>query len=685
MSGLAFCEENGIGRLVFDLPGEKVNILRASTMEALSQTLDTLPSLRALVISSGKSGSFIAGADIHELEQICSSEKALHPSLKGKRIFDKLAALPFPTIALIDGACMGGGLEMALACTYRIVIDDPKTILALPEVSLGIIPGWGGTQRLPRLIGLPRALPLLLSGKGIPARQAVRIGLANLLVGRPFSQEAVEALLQSPPTKRPRGLLDAFLGKTGIGRALLFHQAKKELARKGGVHYPAPWALIDVLKGKESESEVFAKLACTEVSKNLISLFHVREALKKDPGSATPPRLTPITTTAVLGAGVMGGAIGWLLSDQLLNVRLVDLSWEAIGKALQTSASIYKQLTKLKKRTPQEVALRMHRITGCIDRSGLGNTDLVIEAVTENLSLKKELLATLEPLISSTTLIASNTSSLSITEMSRSLQHPERFLGIHFFNPVNRMPLVEVIPGESTDPEAISTAVSQLKKLDKIPIVVKDSPGFLVNRILFVYMNEALRMVSEGTLPQRIDAAFVMFGMPMGPLSLIDEVGIDVAYKVAKILETSLGARMESTAALETLHQAHLLGKKGGSGFYLYQGKNVQPNPQVQTLLNRPQRNKPDDLIQRPLLATINEAARCLDERIVATPAYLDAAMIFGTGFPPFRGGLLRYADTLGAQTIVNGLKNLADLHGPRLTPCPLLEQMAAQRRSFYG
>ncbi len=696
-------DEAGIAYLEIDLPGEKVNKLSSSVMNELKDLLDgdlNDKKIRALVVSSAKPGVFIAGADISEIETLKSPEDAYSKSRQGQAVFNKLEALPYPTIAVIDGACLGGGLELALACSFRAVTDHPKTKLGLPEVSLGILPGWGGTQRLPRLIGLVQALQMILSGKPVSGSKAVRLGLADVLVPHEFMAEKVRELagrcLKAGGQREICGKRGShWTERVWPASTIIIGQARTKAEKKSKGHYPAIPAILSLLQetsccklsnGQEQESCAFSALAGSPVSRNLIGLFHTDTLLKKDRGiqAETTPR--PIRRAAVLGAGVMGGGIAWLLSQHGRPVRVKDVSWEAVGKAFAEANDYYRQLVKLRKMKPHAVTLNMHRITGTLDYSGFSDADIVIEAIVEKMAAKKAVLAEMEKEVADDAIICSNTSALSISEMATVLKHPERFVGMHFFNPVNRMPLVEVVAGKQSSAEAVATVVALVHELKKTPVVVKDSPGFLVNRILLPYMNEAALLVQEGVGFERIDKLAEGFGMPMGPFALADVTGVDVGYKVIQELETAFSPRLQAAPVLDRFIQAGLLGRKTGGGFYIYKDKQRSANPEALKLLeNVREKEVPDDeILDRLILVMLNEAAMCLQEGVIGRVDYLDMALITGIGFPPFRGGLMRYADDRGLSEVMWRLENLRGSCGERFAPCGLLKSLAAGEKKFY-
>jgi 3-hydroxyacyl-CoA dehydrogenase / enoyl-CoA hydratase / 3-hydroxybutyryl-CoA epimerase len=703
MSIFTLTYDADIAQVVFDLPGEKVNKFSAAAMTELGSVLDQLhkrPNLKAVIFTSGKANMFVAGADIKELQAISNRSEAEAKAKAGQQLFDRVAALPVPTFAVIDGPCLGGGMEFALACNYRIVSDEEKTKLGLPEVTLGIIPGWGGTQRLPRLIGIPAALDMILSGAPISARKASKLGLADACFPRAFlaekTREFVHAVLNHQFHRAARrGLKNWALEGNPLGRLTVFKMAEKALFKKTRGLMPAPLAALHVVRdtctlslerGLEEEAHRFSELAFTPQSKHLIDCFFAGEALRKAGGESN----TKIEHTAVLGAGVMGGGIAWAFAAKGLPVRMKDLSWDAIAKGLQTASSYNKQLMKRKKMTPGENSLVLHRISGTTDYSGFSHADIVVEAIVEDLGIKKKVLAEAEKNVRDDTILVTNTSSLSVTDMAAALQKPARFAGMHFFNPVNRMPLVEVIAGPATAPETVAAVANLVRRIGKTAVIVKDCPGFLVNRILLPYLNEAARCLEDGATVDEIDQTIYHFGMPMGPFTLSDEVGLDVGYKVAKILAEKYGERMAVADSLRIAYEElHLLGNKGGKGFFLHDGKNDKKliNEELVTAIRQKhpaQRQlSREEVSDRCLLIMVNEAARCLEEKVVEQPAYLDLAMVMGTGFPPQRGGLLHYANQLGSRTVADKLQRLRDNCGTRFTPSPLILELAKTNQPF--
>lgn len=705
--------EQGVAKVMFDLPGEKVNKFNLDVIaewEKLVQELKKDVVIQALVVESSKKNIFIAGADLSLLSQIRDPEDALQKAKRGQALFQSWSELPFPTVAVIDGACLGGGLELALACTYRLVTDNDKTQLGLPEVTLGILPGWGGTQRLPRLIGLSRALPLILSGKSLSGSQALKSGIADAMVAKEFLEEGKKRFLQDILSeggkkrilekRKPVWWTHWLLDKNPFGHALVFHLAKKDVLKQTKGHYPAPLKALEVVQkshcggledGLKIEADGFSNLLPTPVCRNLMQLFFIQEDLKKETGVSE--KMTPkiLRSTGVLGAGVMGGGISWLFSNKDFKVRLKDVTWDAIAKGYQAASVSYQELTKRRKLTSFQANVKMHKISATTDFSGFSKLDLIVEAVVENLEIKKKIFSELETKIGETTIVASNTSSLSIGDMAKAFQNPGRFIGMHFFNPVPRMPLVEVIPGEHTSFGTIATVVALAKSLGKTPVLVKDVPGFLINRILLPYMNEAVLLFEEGVDIQKIDHAIHEFGMPMGPITLADEVGLDVCHKVTQILSKAYPRVASSALLKEMVETQKLLGKKLGKGFYTYSGKNKLVNSTVITLRNNLKKSQNSEhthsdpeIVDRLMLLLVNESARSLQEGVVNKAATLDLSMLMGTGFPPFRGGPLRYADARSLSGVVDALQNLEKKVGERFAPCELLLEMSKSGRKFY-
>ena len=702
--------ENNIGLLTFDLPGEKVNKFSTSVMQELDNVLDDLvknSDLKCLMIISAKKGIYIAGADIKEIVTITDLEKGISVSERGNEVFSKLANLPFPTIAVIDGACMGGGTEMSLACTYRLASDSPRTKIALPEVNLGLFPGWGGTQRLPRLIGLQRSLDIILTGRNLDGMRAYRQGMVDKIIPKEQVKETalkfardvvsgVDVLAHSRSRRKQKGLFPLLLEKNPIGRALVFRIAKKNVFKKTKGHYPAPLEAIKAIKygikkslpkGLKMEAQLFGTMIISAISKNLIKIFFWTEAVKKENGTKNPDvEIKSVKKAAGLGAGVMGGGIAQLFASRDIPIRVKDINNEAVAKAYQQAASILKGKLKRRRITKLEFQHILEKITGTIDYSGFKSVDFIVEAIVEDLEIKKSVFTALENHIKEDTIVVSNTSSLRIDDMASAFKYPQRFAGMHFFNPVHMMPLVEVIRGKNTSDETVASTFQLAKRLGKTPVVVGDGPGFLVNRLLLPYMVEAVSLLEQGQTPEDIDKTMENFGMPMGPIELFDEVGIDVANKVAKILAVSMGDRMAESKMLDNLVSDNRIGKKGGIGFYKYEGKKKLSDSAINSYIEVKEKKQfnQEDLINRMVYPMINEAARCLEEKIAARPQDVDLGMIFGTGFAPFRGGLLTFADDEGISNVYESLQSLAESDHNRFKPSSALENIYKSGKGFY-
>jgi len=697
--------KDGIAILTFDLPGEKVNKLTTTVMNELSVKLGELEGnreIRALVFRSGKPESFIVGADIAEIRDIRDAATGEALARRGQEIFNRLEALPFPTVAAIHGPCLGGGMELALACSHRVISNDPKTALALPEIRLGIMPGFGGTQRLPRLVGLSNALDMILTGKSVYAKKAGKTGLADEVTYKEtLLNVAVETARKAAGKPRPSGLrgkrpvLIRMLESNPLTKQLIYRTAAKNVMHETHGNYPAPIAALDAIRhglakgleeGFRNEARLLGELAITEVSKNLISVFYLNEAIKKD----AHPSPASVSYTGVFGAGVMGGGIAQLFAEKGIAVRMKDINTKAIGTGIKAAADIFRKRQKKGVISPLQARDGLDRITGATDYIGFNQADLVVEAVIENMDIKKSVLRDFERISKNKTIFASNTSSLSITELATASKRPDRVVGMHFFNPVEKMPLIEIVRGAMTSDETISAIATLSRKLGKLPIIVNDCPGFLVNRILMPYLNEAAIILEQGSAIENVDRALLRFGMPMGAFILIDEIGIDIAHKVADILHRGLGERVKPSALLGSLYKEGYLGKKNSKGFYRYKGRS-RGGPDA-SIYNRitggsgVRKTIPaEEIVDRTVLLMIKEAALCLEEKIIERPDLLDAALIFGLGFPPFRGGLLTYADKLGAAAIVEKLEKYTKKYGERFAPPESVFKMRDRRKSFYS
>jgi 3-hydroxyacyl-CoA dehydrogenase/enoyl-CoA hydratase/3-hydroxybutyryl-CoA epimerase len=696
-----------LATLTFDLPGKKLNVFNRAALTELEEVIDAAAARRqeigCLVLLSGKPSGFIAGADLDEIERVTDPTEAEAGSRAGQRLFAAWEALPFPTVAAIRGVCLGGGTELALASTWRAASDSPDTRVGLPEVRLGILPGWGGSTRLPRLIGIAAALDLILTGKTVSGRQAAKLGLVDALLPDPrfldlvrdFALERVDSARQGGHA--PGGLKGALLERNPLGRRIVFDQARKTTLEQTRGQYPAPLRAIEVVRtgveggpraGFEAEARAVADLAISPIAKNLVHVFRLTEDAKKETGApGGAPR--PVREVAVLGAGTMGGGIAQLIAQEAdLPVRLKDVNFQALAQGLDHAAALYRRLVKRRRIKPVEVRRKMALLHPTLDYSGFGRADLVIEAIVEKLDVKQAVFAELAGHVPAGTVLASNTSSLSIGRIRERTPHPERVVGMHFFNPVHRMPLVEVIAPEGADPSAVNTVFAFTRQLGKTPVLVADAPGFLVNRLLMFYTIEAFWLLDEGHRIEDIDRAMTEWGMPIGPLALTDEVGIDVAAKVAHILGDAFAHRTQTPGWLDRLPEHGRLGVKNGRGIYRYEGRERKnPDPEVYGILGLvPRISHPDlgSLAERMVLPMVNEAALCLEERVVRSAADLDLALIMGTGFSPFRGGLCRWADHQGVPQIVATLERLESVGGGRFEPSAAL-RATAQAGGFYA
>lgn len=692
--------ENGIATLIFDTPGTTVNVLSFEVLyefDELLRQFEIDKSIKALFIESAKEGIFIAGADIHEIEALKEKSDILEKLEHGQAILNRLEDLPFPTVAVIDGACLGGGLELAMACDYRIVSNDPHTRIGLPEVSLGIIPGLGGTQRLPLLVGFSKAIELITASKRLKGDKALKLGLVDASVPsgylgfkkEVYSREILAGRLKKKAAGREHGI--KWYEMLFPVRMFIGMMARRAVLKQTDGHYPAPIRAVDVVEktlslpleeGLRMEREAFAPLAISEISKNLIGLFFTSEALKKEPFSAAKAK--PLRSAAVIGVGTMGSGIAWVLAQADIPLRLGARKMGSISRAIARMMNSFESLRLRGRLTGREIGLKMDRVTYASDMEGFEKCDIVIEAVSEDAVLKQQIFSSIEERVGDDAVIVTNTSSLAITDLLKEAKYPERFAGMHFFNPVSKMPLVEVIAGEKTSDETIATVVALARRLGKIPIKVGECAGFLVNRILLPYLNESAKMFEEGESIERIDRLLKEFGMPMGPFILADEVGIDIGEKVSNILYEAYGERMFPSQILSTMVEKKWLGKKTGRGFYLHKKRKRSVNDLLNVLQRHGTALEEGVIRDRAILIMVNEAARCLEEKVVANARYLDMAMVMGTGFPAFRGGVLRYADSRGAADIVVTLKNLEEQFGDRFAPTSLLVKMAEEDKMFY-
>ena len=708
-AGLGFeVDRDHVGWLTFDRPGSSVNVLSPPLMQELDALLSQLESriangqILALVIRSGKEGAFIAGADVEAIAALSSAAEARAASAEGQRIFRRIDRLRVPTIAAIDGACMGGGTELILHCDYRVVSDRDSTTLGLPEVRLGILPGFGGTVKLPALIGMQNALSVILSGKAVRPSRARRIGLVDRVVPAARFTAAVSEFVtdviggrieKSTPAL---GFGQRLLERTGPGRRIMFGTARKQTAAEVGTFYPAPYKAIDVLAGAVGvkmdeayalEAEALGQLAVTAESRNLVRVFLLSQAARRALPEEVASLKQPVRKMSVIGAGVMGGAIAELAAAHEIPVVLKDIDQEALDSGLRHAGDLLRKAAAARVFSEEQASLKFALITGSLDYDEVEGADLVVEAVVERMAVKQQVLREAETAAPGAVL-ATNTSALSVDEMASGVERPGSVLGLHFFNPVHKMPLVEVVAGPRTKPQTLATGFGLVLALGKTPVLVADRPGFLVNRLLAPYLNEAGFLLEEGNAVADIDGALEAFGMPMGPLRLLDEIGFDVARHAGREMAEAFGERMRPSGVLDRMIEDGRLGRKNGLGFHRYEdGKDRGADPTVGIVLGGPGPVGSGSLAERIrgrcLYSMVNEAAHALEDRVVEGPDPVDLAMVMGTGFPPFRGGLLKWADAEGIRTIHDALSEYAGALGNRFAPAPLLAQMAEQNRTF--
>ena len=692
MSNMTLEIKQNIATLTFDLQNEKINKLSFEILKEFKNILNTVEndsSIKALVIDSAKKNIFIAGADIKEIEKLKDEKEVYEALMEVHEIFNKLENLQIPTIAYINGACMGGGLELALACKYRVLSTNEKTKLAFPEIKLGIFPGFAGTIRAPKLIGLVNALDLILTGKTIDAKKAYKIGLADMI----FDDAQKEFMLEGFIKKAIYGTIKRKSNFNLLNYAplneIVFSKALKGLEAKVNKDFKAPYKALEVIKATinkelddaiKIEAKEFSKLAVSKESKNMIKLFFLFEKLNKNYEKTS----NPISNAIVLGNGVMGKGIIWLFSKYLDDVRIKIRDISQANEIIKDVSKIYDYLVKTRKMTKNQAEFKLNKISYTQDFTGFKNFDFIIEAIVEDENIKKQTYKEIENVANENTIIATNTSSISIEKLSSEVKNKENFLGVHFFNPVNLMPLVEVIPNSNTSKETINKVFELLISCGKTPILVGDCAGFIVNRILLPYMNEAAFILQQGSKIEKIDNVIKDFGMPMGPFTLADTVGVDIGYKVASILNESYGSRMPIASIIEKMYNAKLLGKKTKTGFYEYAGRDTYPNSHVTSMLeNNNKIIEDDEIVQRCIYIMINEASRCLEENIVTDASIIDFAMITGTGFPPYKGGLLSYANEIGLKNILESLKKFEKEYGSRFTPSNLLVKLVEEYEDF--
>lgn len=692
-------DEQNIAWLAIDVPNEKMNTLQAAfadeMKEIFAQLKDT-SGVKGMIIHSLKPDNFVAGADVRMLEACTTASEAEALAKQGQELFQQLSDLPYPVVAAIHGPCLGGGLELALACDYRVCTDSDKTRLGLPEVQLGLLPGSGGTQRLPRLIGLLPSLDLILTGKQLRAKKAKKLGVVDACVPETILLDVAKQLIEKGKNKgkKKQSTKEKLMSGSGLGRKFVFEQAAKKTNEKTRGNYPATVAILEVIQhglekgfaqGQELEAKRFGELVMSSESKALRSIFFATTEMKKENGAEAEP--AAVNRVGVLGGGLMGAGISHVsVAKAKVPVRIKDVSNDGVLNALNYN---YKLLEKQRKRriiSKAGLQSKMLQLSGGVDFTSFNHIDVVIEAVFEDLDLKQTMVADIEANAKPETIFATNTSSLPIHKIAEKAERPENIVGLHYFSPVEKMPLVEVIPHETTSEETISTVVALAKKQGKTPIVVKDKAGFYVNRILAPYMNEAAHILLANEPIEQLDGALLDFGFPVGPITLLDEVGVDIGAKIMPILVNELGERFKGPDVFDTLLNDGRKGRKSGKGFYTYKGKKKEVDKSVYKLLNLTPESKlsDNDIALRCVLPMLNEAVRCLDDGIIRSPRDGDIGAIFGIGFPPFLGGPFRYMDQFGLKELVEKMNEFASKYGDRYAPCDGLLTRAGEGRNFY-
>lgn len=714
--------ENGIGWITIDVPGESQNTVRAefaSEFDSIFAQIESNNNIKAIVLISGKTNGFVAGADISMLQNLTSEEQVVELAKTGHQVFNRIESLVQPVIIAINGACLGAGLELALAGSYRICTENSSTKLGLPEVQLGVLPGGGGTQRLPRLVGIANALDLMLTGKQLNGKRAKKIGLVDEVVAEANLKKAAEKAALSLTSKKkkvvsrlrpqvnlkgllsPAELQKTLLETTSFGRKLIFDKALETVNKKTRGNYPSPAKIIKCVEvgmeqgyeaGLDVEAKLFAELVMSAEATQLMNIFFASTELKKDTGVIGDVETIRVNRVGVLGGGLMGAGIAFVTADKAnKKVRIKDQNDVGINHALKYCWEIYRTKIKRRHMSVSDAGQRFASITGTTSYQGFKRCDLVIEAVFESLELKQQMLKDIESVCDGKAIFASNTSSIPITKIAEVAKDPSKVIGLHYFSPVEKMPLLEIVITDKTSPEVIATCVEFGKQQGKTVIVVKDGTGFYTSRILAPFVNEAGHMLAEGVAIDRIDQALQNAGFPVGPITLLDEVGIDVGTKIAPILAESFGDRMLPPKLFSKLEQDDRKGKKNKRGFYSYKGNSAKKGPKevdqtIYSLLGITANNSMSEksIAQRCLLQMVNESVLCLQEGILNSARDGDIGAIFGLGFPPFLGGPFRYVDSIGAKAIVENLTRLEKEFGERFKPASLLTDMAEKESKFY-
>lgn len=700
--------DNHIAILTFDQPGSKVNTLSGQVFEELAEQVEQLrgrEDVRGLLLRSGKPGQFIAGANLKELAglaHITKKEVAAFVA-RAHELFDRISELPWPTVALIDGPCLGGGTELALATDYRIASNHPKTRFGLPEVTLGIIPSWGGTQRLVRLINVSEAVEMICSGEPIAAAKAATLGLVSDVVSADHLVEEgrrlIEDVQESRAWEKERQRRQRPIELSSDQLSEILASAESGVMRKTKGHYPAPLAALRTIReggalplaeGLKVEQSAAVELMGTPISANLMAVFFMKQNLARDPGVANADvAAREVQRVGVLGAGLMGAGIAAALARRGFPTAMVDLDEERLASGMASAKQVVTSQIKIGRATPEDMAQMLDQLSTSTDHKIFTDCDIVVEAVTEELALKTKILQSLAGVLGSDAILASNTSTISITRLAESAPSADRFIGLHFFNPVDRMPLVEVVQGDKTSDETVATVVALAKRIGKTPIVVRDGPGFLVNRVLFPYLNEAVLLLLEGASMDAIDKAATRFGMPMGPMLLHDVIGLDTVCSANNVLFEAHSDRAVRLPILEDLVQEGRLGQKSGAGLRKYDA--TQPkgaaDPDFIPFLERHQPDRCEisdgEITDRLFLPMLLEATRVLEENIVREPAHVDLGLILGIGFPTFRGGILRWCDTENPGELLRRVEKYATL-GKRFQPTDTLQQTARAATQFY-
>jgi 3-hydroxyacyl-CoA dehydrogenase/enoyl-CoA hydratase/3-hydroxybutyryl-CoA epimerase len=697
---------DGVAFLWLDVPNRTLNVLGRPVLADLDRALGAVaaePSIRVLVVRSAKPAGFLAGADLHEFTAVRTAKDAVALSAAGQRLFDKVADLRVPVVAVVHGPCLGGGLEFALACDYRLMVDRPTTQIGLPEIELGLLPGWGGTQRLPRVIGLERALQIILAGRRLGARDALRWGLADAVAPEPDLDAEVRGLTERAAAggKRTRAGLplrtwrQRLLESNPLGRRVLFAGAERLLRRRVPDDMPAPHEALEAVRvglarglpaGLAREREAIAALAFTPACRNLVGLFFARERARKLPAEARQAAQQRVRKVGIVGAGTMGAGIAQLAALRGHAVVIQEVNEAALGTGILKIDALFRKAVERRLLSEEERRRRLASIQGTVSWEGFDDVDVVVEAALEDLEVKRAVFRELEERTPPTAVLATNTSSLPVRQLQEGMARPGRVAGLHFFNPVHKMHLVEVARAPATEPAAAELLAHWAIVLGKTPVAVRDSPGFVVNRVLMPYLNEAVLLVAEGMGVEEVDRLMVRFGMPMGPLELLDQVGLDVAAHIARSVQPAFGDRFPPNPAFARMAEQGWLGHKSRWGFYRYRGRRRTVNEAAVVLLRdgaRPVANPPGQARDRLVLGMVNEAALCLEERLTDGAGAIDLAMVLGTGWAPHRGGPLHYADDRGPGEVARALTGLAGQFGPRFEPCAELRGHADSGQPF--